>query len=95
MPSKKQEQLDEKDRRLLIAVALGLSFDIRIFSQRLGQEIERLTRGGLNEQSIIGVLNQDFSTNGRILANYETPLNEELSEELIKHSAELEKWGRA
>ena len=66
MPSKKQEQLDEKDRRLLIAVALGLSFDIRIFSQRLGQEIESLTRGGLNEQSIIGVLNQDFSTNGRI-----------------------------
>jgi len=66
MPSKKQEQLDEQDRGLLIAVALGLSYDIRIFAQRLGQEIDRLTRGGLDEQSIIGVLRQDLNTNGRI-----------------------------
>ena len=66
MPSKKQEQLDEQDRGLLIAVALGLSYDIRIFAQRLGQEIDRLTRSGLDEQSIIGVLRQDLSTNGRI-----------------------------
>jgi len=66
MPPKKQEQLDERDRELLIAVALGLSYDIRIFAQRLGQEIDRLTRSGLDEQSIIGVLRQDLSTNGRI-----------------------------
>ena len=61
-----QERLDEQDRGLLIAVALGLSFDIRIFSERLRQEIDRLGRSGLNEQSIIGVLSQDYTTNGRI-----------------------------
>ena len=66
MPSKKQEQLDEKDRGLLIAIALGISYDIRIFAQRLGQEIRRLTRSGLDEQSIIGVLRQDFNAYGRI-----------------------------
>ena len=59
-------ELDEKDRRLLIEIALGLSYDIRIFSERLGQEIDRLTRSGLDEQSIIGVLKQDLATNGRI-----------------------------
>ena len=59
-------ELDEKDRRLLIETALGLSYDIRIFSERLGQEIDRLTRNGLDEQSIIRVLEQDLATNGRI-----------------------------
>ena len=62
----KKRELDEKDRRLLIETALGLSYDIRIFSERLGQEINRLTRNGLDEQSIIRVLEQDLATNGRI-----------------------------
>ena len=62
----KKRELDEKDRRLLIETALGLSYDIRIFSERLGQEIDRLTRNGLDEQSIIRVLEQDLATNGRI-----------------------------
>ena len=62
----KKIELDEKDRRLLIETALGLSYDIRIFSERLGQEIDRLTRNGLDEQSIIRVLEQDLATNGRI-----------------------------
>ena len=62
----KKRELDEKDRRLLIETALGLSYDIRIFSERLGQEIDRRTRNGLDEQSIIRVLEQDLATNGRI-----------------------------
>ena len=62
----KKRELDEKDRSLLIETALGLSYDIRIFSERLGQEIDRLTRNGLDEQSIIRVLEQDLATNGRI-----------------------------
>ena len=62
----KKRELDEKDRRLLIETALGLSYDIRIFSERLGQEIDRLTRNGLDEQSIIRVLEQDLATIGRI-----------------------------
>ena len=62
----KKRELDEKDRRLLIETALGLSYDIRIFSERLGQEIDRLTRNGLDEQSIIRGLEQDLATSGRI-----------------------------
>lgn len=62
----KNRKLDEKDRRLFTEIATGLSYDIRIFSERLRQEISRLRRSGVNEQSIIRVLSQDFSTNGRI-----------------------------
>tara|TARA_R110002096_G_scaffold291086_1_gene485299 strand:- start:1060 stop:1524 length:465 start_codon:yes stop_codon:yes gene_type:complete len=61
-----QEGLDDKDREILLWVALGLSYDVRIFSERLKQEIERLARSGVSEQSIIGVLSTDFRENGRI-----------------------------
>ena len=65
MPNNKDD-LDGKDRRLLTAIAAGMSYDTRVFDQRFRQEIDRLTRGGLDEQSIIRVLEQDFTTNGRI-----------------------------
>ncbi len=61
-----EEQLDDKDREILLWIALGLSYDVRIFTERLGQEIERLTRSGVSEQSIIRVLNTDFNQSGRI-----------------------------
>ena len=60
------ENLDERDRRLLTAITTGMSFDIRVFAERLGQEIERLTRNGVSEQSIITILSEDLRTNGRI-----------------------------
>ena len=66
MATNEKENLDGQDRRLLTAVAVGLSYDIRIFAERLGQEIDTLRRNGLDEQSIIGVLSQDFKTSGRI-----------------------------
>ena len=59
-------ELDGQDRRLLTSIAAGMSYDTRIFDQRFRQEIDRLTRSGLDEQSIIGVLEQDFISNGRI-----------------------------
>jgi|TARA_Y100000296_G_scaffold83725_1_gene115410 hypothetical protein len=59
-------ELDDKDREILLWIALGLSYDVRIFAERLGQEIERLIRSGVSEQSIIGVLNTDFNQSGRI-----------------------------
>ena len=65
MPNNKDD-LDGKDRRLLTAIAAGMSYDTRVFDQRFRQEIDRLTRGGLDEQSIIRVLEQDLATNGRI-----------------------------
>jgi len=61
-----RRELDEQDRRLLIEIATGMSYDTRIFSERLRQESERLRRSGVDEQSIIGVLSQDFGSNGRI-----------------------------
>jgi len=65
-----KEGLDDKDREILLWVALGLSYDVRIFSERLGQEIERLTRSGISEQSIIGVLDTDFRSKGRIFGEF-------------------------
>jgi len=61
-----QEQLDDKDREILLWVALGLSFDIRVFSERLSQETGRLRRAGVSEQSIIGILDRDLKSGGRI-----------------------------
>lgn len=61
-----KEQLDEQDRRILLWVALGLSYDARIFSERLAKEIEYLRRSGVSEQSIIGLLDRDFRGRGRI-----------------------------
>tara|TARA_R100000664_G_C2758054_1_gene146727 strand:+ start:2861 stop:3328 length:468 start_codon:yes stop_codon:yes gene_type:complete len=63
---KKRNELNEADRRLFTEIAAGMSYDTRIFDQRFRQEINRLTRSGLDEQSIIRVLEQDFITNGRI-----------------------------
>ena len=63
---KKRNGLNEADRRLFTEIAAGMSYDTRIFDQRFRQEINRLTRSGLDEQSIIRVLEQDFTTNGRI-----------------------------
>ena len=65
-----KEGLDDKDREILLWIALGLSYDVRIFSERLGQEIERLTRSGVSEQSIIGVLDTDFRGKGRIFGEF-------------------------
>ncbi len=61
-----ERKLDDKDREILLWVALGLSYDVRIFAERLGQEIERLTRSGISEQSIIGILSADLNRKGRI-----------------------------
>ena len=67
----KKENLDERDRQLLNEVALGLSYDIRLFYERIGQEIERLRRSGLDEQQIIGVLSRDFESKGRIFGEFQ------------------------
>jgi hypothetical protein len=65
MPTKKVK-LDEKDRDILLWVTAGLSYDARIFAERLGQEIRRLNGSGISEQSIIRSLHEDLRGNGRI-----------------------------
>ena len=49
----------------------------------------------LMNNQLLGFLSKTLLPTEESLGNYETPLNEELLEELIKHSAELEKWGKA
>ena len=65
-----EKRLDDKDRGILLWVTLGLSYDVRIFAERLGQEIDRLIRSGVSEQSIIGVLSQDLNSRGRIFGEF-------------------------
>ena len=69
MPNEK-ETLDGKDRDILLWVTAGLSYDARIFSERLRQEIRRLNGSGISEQSIIGTLNEDLRGNGRIFGEF-------------------------
>ena len=65
MPHEKGK-LDEKDRDILLWVTAGLSYDARIFAERLRQEIRRLNGSGLSEQSIIRSLHEDLRGSGRI-----------------------------
>jgi len=67
---KSKEKLDEKDRRVLLSIATTMSHDVRIFGERIRQEIGRLVGAGVNEQSIAGILSQDFSTYGRIFGEF-------------------------
>ena len=73
MPNGK-EKLDEKDRDILLWVTAGLSYDARIFSERLRQEIRRLNGSGISEQSIIGTLNEDLRGNGRIFGEFKNSI---------------------
>jgi len=66
MPELTQETIDEKDRELLLWVALGLTYDVRIFAERLGQQINQLRRSGVDEQSIIRILSEDLGGNRRV-----------------------------
>ena len=65
MPNEK-EQLDDKDREILLWVALGLSFDAKIFNQRIKQEINRLGGAGLVQSAIATDLASDLANRGRI-----------------------------
>jgi len=67
---KNKEKLDGKDRGVLSALATTMSHDVRVFGERIRQEIGRLTRNGVNEQSIAGVLSQDFKSYGRIFGEF-------------------------
>jgi len=73
MPNEK-ETLDGKDRDILLWVTAGLSYDARIFSERLRQEIRRLNGSGISEQSIIGTLNEDLRVNGRIFGEFKNSI---------------------
>ena len=59
-------EVTEEDRRLLLWIALGLGYDISIFSARIEREIAVLRASGTTELGIIGAIRRDYETNGRI-----------------------------
>ena len=69
-----KEKLDGRDRQILNGVTSGMSFDIRVLSERIKQEVQRLRRSGLDEQQIIGVLSRDFESKGRIFGEFQNAI---------------------
>jgi len=87
-------KLDDKDREILLLVALGLSYDIRVFNERLTQE------NVLEEMVLVNNRLYELSkpispTKEEFLENYGTQLTEELLVELIKRFGGMEKWGES
>ena len=61
---------EEQENNTLLWAALGLSFGIDIFVSRINREIEVLRGAGLSDRAIVGTLNGDLSTNGRIFGEF-------------------------
>ena len=76
MASKKQENLDGKNKSILSGVVAGLSFDSQILYRRLTQKIKQLRRSIIDEQSIIGILGQDYNKRGRIFGEFRNAIKQ-------------------
>ena len=76
MASKKQENLDGKNKSILSGIVAGLSFDSQILYRRLTQKIKQLRRSIIDEQSIIGILGQDYNKRGRIFGKFRNAIKQ-------------------
>ena len=61
--------------------------------EALNKKLERLQELSLMNNDLLGFLAKNASD--APLVNFDIPFSQELWEELIKHSAELEQWGKA
>ena len=61
----------------------------------LDKKLEGLMEVVLANNQLLGLLTKTLGVTEESLGNLETPLSEDLVEELIKHSAEQEKWGKS
>ena len=77
--------------RLLLDCLTTYEFSLKDLDKKL-TDLQEVV---LMNNQLLGFLSKTLLPMEESLGNYETPLNEELLEELIKHSAELEKWGKA
>jgi len=63
--------------------------------KKLDQKLDRLQELVLMNNDLLGFLAKNSMPIDQMIVNAEIPLNQEMWEELIKYSAELEKWGKA
>lgn len=77
--------------RLLIDCLTAQEFQIK----NLDKKLDRLQELILMNNDLLGFLAKNSSPVDEMIIKTEIPLNQEMWEELIKHSAELEKWGKA
>ena len=77
--------------RLLLECLTAQEYEIK----RLDKKLDKLQELILMNNDLLGFLAKNSMPADQIILNTEIPLNQELWEELIKYSAELEKWGKA
>ena len=63
--------------------------------KRLDNKLKNLEDIVLMNNRLLGFLSESLFPINRIQQDSESELNEDLLSELIKHSAELEKWGKS
>ena len=61
--------------------------------EALNKKLERLQELSLMNNDLLGFLAKNASDTP--LVNFDIAFSQELREELVKHSAELEQWGKA
>tara|TARA_A100000171_G_scaffold24567_1_gene22842 strand:+ start:360 stop:614 length:255 start_codon:yes stop_codon:yes gene_type:complete len=61
--------------------------------EALNKKLERLQELSLMNNDLLGFLAKNSINTSMV--NFDMPFDKELWEELVKHSAELEQWGKA
>jgi hypothetical protein len=61
--------------------------------EALNKKLERLQELSLMNNDLLGFLAKNSMDTSMV--NFDIPFDKELWEELVKHSAELEQWGKA
>ena len=61
----------------------------------LDKKLDGLMEVALANNQLLGLFMKTLGVTDESSGNLKTPLNEDLLEELIKHSAEQEKWGKS
>ena len=77
--------------RLLLECLTAQEYEIK----RLDKKLNKIQELILMNNDLLGFLAKNSMPADQMILNTEIPLNQELWEELIKYSAELEKWGKA
>ena len=85
------EKIEDYLLRLLLECLTTQEYSIK----DLDNKLKDLGEVVLMNNQLLGYLSKTLTPVAEFSENYETQSKEELWEELTKHSAELEKWGKA
>ena len=61
-----EEELEENDQNLIRLIALGVAFDIAVFTTRIERLVLTLRGTGVSDEALAGILAADLSTHGPI-----------------------------